>query len=384
MGKPEPIDDPLPPIELVDGEPVFRVFVLGTGNAGKTVFLASLYKQLSLFNRRNYYRVWLDSDEQRDSLQGKYEEIARPDADWPTGTLGPTDYDFRCFYPVRNVDFEIFRFRYADYRGGAVAGKRLSQDSFSVRDACKAAHTILVLIDGHKVYNKLNHIDDGGPTVDDDFNATLDIIQPWIRRPLQFVISKHDLLTGYDLQTIRAALLGHRGFRDVVDYRRELAIATHLIPVSAVGPDFAVWDARAGKMRKKAGASPDPYNIDLTLSLTISDALLTRFKQEESQADVFRRTLIKAAIYGRKGFNILMNLLPWIPEDIWVLRIVALWNAIDGRLNKQLSTIEEEINARTARIKDKNSAIDGIIQVQRLLHTKFYQANRASNLLEDA
>jgi hypothetical protein len=381
--KPPSIRDPLPPIDFINGEPLFRVFVLGTSKAGKTVFLASLYNQLSRFNRRNHYRVELESEDHRSHLVDRYSEIARPDHDWPEGTVDATHYEFRCFYPTPGVDLPMFRFRYADFPGGRVTAIRSTQDDFSVREATKAAHTIVVLIDGYKVYKKIHGIDDGGPTLDDDFNKTLDIIQPWIRRPLQFVITKHDLLQGHDLAKIRAVLMSNQGFRDVVEHRRELAVATHLIPVSAVGPDFAVWDRKTGEMRKKPHAAPAPYNVELTLSLTISDALLTRFKQEEGRADIVRKTAINAVLYGTRGIDWLVRILPWISEDLWVLRMVALWSTVNNKVTDTAQSMQQAIAERLDKIKDQNSAIENIIQIQRLLHEEFYRKNRASNLLED-
>ncbi len=84
-----------PPIERLDGEPVFRMFVLGTRGSGKTVFLASLYNQLKTqSDARNNFRVEA-SDEQRDLLIEKYDAVRNVDRDWPPGDVDATDYEFR-------------------------------------------------------------------------------------------------------------------------------------------------------------------------------------------------------------------------------------------------------------------------------------------------
>src|SRR5262245_23558083 len=76
-----------PPIPFVDGEPVFRMFVLGTRGAGKTVFLASLYNQLKTQDdSRNNYSVVVTSGEHRGFLIDTYDQIINTNADWPIGT----------------------------------------------------------------------------------------------------------------------------------------------------------------------------------------------------------------------------------------------------------------------------------------------------------
>src|SRR5262249_11227850 len=80
-------------IPFVDGEPVFRMFVLGTRGAGKTVFLASLYNQLKTQDDgRNNYSVVVESGEHRGFLIDTYDQIVNTNADWPIGTADITDF----------------------------------------------------------------------------------------------------------------------------------------------------------------------------------------------------------------------------------------------------------------------------------------------------
>ena len=87
----------LPPLEWVDGEPQFRLFVAGPSGAGKTVFLASLYNQLLAAGNSSQFYVRLASREQDIDLREKYDTI-RYSEDWPMGNVVSSEYVFKCFH----------------------------------------------------------------------------------------------------------------------------------------------------------------------------------------------------------------------------------------------------------------------------------------------
>lgn len=118
-------DDGVAIPERVGDEPLFKVFVLGSRGAGKTVLLSSLYKQLSVQknSRWNYYLETI-SPEQGAFLLRIYDRIYRTNVDWPPGTLGKTEVQFRCRHSTGKADvgsISLFRFAYHDYPGSFVS-----------------------------------------------------------------------------------------------------------------------------------------------------------------------------------------------------------------------------------------------------------------------
>ncbi len=370
-----------PPIERLDGEPVFRMFVLGTRGSGKTVFLASLYNQLKTqSDARNNFRVEA-SDEQRDLLIEKYDAVRNVDRDWPPGDVDATDYEFRCIHTAKRAELPIFQFRYADYPGGSVT-KRKTVDNFTVLPMIRQSHTILVLIDGLVVLKKLKNAHDGS-SLDEELDKVLDIVQQCIRRPLQFVLTKHDLLADYSLKQIRDVLFQNEGFSNIISLRRKLNIPTQLIPVSAVGANFAEWDMAREKMKKRPGAVARPYNIDLTLCFTITDALMSRFGQNEwPQALKARLATGGSAIVS--ALSILSGFAGYgavLLDDVWLMRAVTLLQATTSAWREKTHGMSELIGARARDITDKNSAINAVMEIQHLLREDFAARNPESNLL---
>jgi hypothetical protein len=87
------------------------------------------------------------------------------------------------------------------------------------------------------------------------------------------VITKWDMLAPrYTLEQVRAQLMSDYNFHDLVEARAQDSPATiRLIPVSAVGFDYAAVDAD-GEMRK-LGGRPRPYNVHLPLFSVLPDFL---------------------------------------------------------------------------------------------------------------
>src|SRR5262245_6249115 len=346
-----------PPIPFVDGEPVFRMFVLGTRGAGKTVFLASLYNQLKIQDDgRNNYSVVVESGEHRGFLIDTYDQIVNTNADWPIGTADITDFEFQCIYSSKESELPIFRFHYVDFPGGFVTRTKIGDNEFNIMSAVKEAHTVLVLIDGKKVLNELEGVDDGGPSIHKDLSDVLDVVQRCIRRPLQFVLTKHDLLSKYSLAEIRDVLLANEHFVRIITQRKKLGMPTYLIPVSAVGTRFAEWDRASGAMKKKRNGRPEPYNVDLTLCYAITDALLTRFKQQQAPGDATKGALASMVVRVLRFLSKAGKYGAFIADDMFILRAAAVLEAISRCVEKKVGAIADEIDAKLGKIRDKNSA----------------------------
>ncbi len=95
----------------------FEVHALGPSGAGKTVFMASLYKRLNI--KRPGLPFFLKSDFDTGlQLNHTYNEIANPDEKWPLGTQQVMEWSFTACVPTPAGDFEPIRYTYLDYPGG--------------------------------------------------------------------------------------------------------------------------------------------------------------------------------------------------------------------------------------------------------------------------
>ena len=93
----------LPALEWFDGEPQFRLFVGGPSTAGKTVFLASLHKNLAVTGKKNAFYAKLTSDNHAEALFAKVDSIINPEMGWPIGNRVASEYVFRCFHNAAAV-----------------------------------------------------------------------------------------------------------------------------------------------------------------------------------------------------------------------------------------------------------------------------------------
>jgi hypothetical protein len=84
---------------------------------------------------------------------------------------------------------------------------------------------------------------------------------------------------------VRDLLMGVDGFRDLVRQHSGRRVV-RLIPVTAVGHDFAVFDG--GEVRKKPGGRYEPRNVDVPLSAVIPDVL----QQIENSLDQATRAAV--------------------------------------------------------------------------------------------
>jgi hypothetical protein len=326
----------LPGIPTIEGDPQFQFFVVGARGSGKTVLLASLFNQLTVPLDDNYFFAKLISEKQVSYLREIYRSIQDPDQPWPPGTAGSTDFVLRCYYssPRAEEKLPLFRFHYTDFRGDDL--RMDSTAILDVREAISTAHTIVFLIDGVKILDAIEKIPIKGFSISDDLDWISEIVIDYIFKPIQFVITKWDVIDKqYSLTEIRRFLLGHRKFSSVIGLQRKANKSTYLIPVSAIGNNFARYDpASRGSMVKRRHALMEPYNLDVTLALAFSDALLNTFKYNSSL--LIRQTFLS--------------------------RLLGISDKSDDRV--------------------KNYALDNITSIQRMRVRNFLSRYPAANLLD--
>lgn len=367
-----------PAVELVDGEPQFRLFVAGARGSGKTVFLASLHNLLSVPTKDNFFHATLTSDASADYLSRNFDVIRDPKKTWPPGTPDTMEYVFRCLYSstATKETFPLFRFHYMDFPGGALTqpGEHLS---INIKETISQAHTVAFLIDGQKILDGLNGRTTEGFSVNDDLDKISERAMGCIWKPTQFIVTKWDLLRGHSLSEIRRFLLLHRKFAAIVRKRRESKEPTYLIPVSAVGRDFAFYDRVKKVMRKRPNAVPEPYNLDITLALAIADTLKKKIEAALYGQKLLGTGLLKAVVNAGEFANWLTKIGTMITGDPWMGVVMLILGGASGRI----SSLAEETDRRLSAIKDQKSALDNIAYLQHARVQEFLSEFPAADLL---
>ena len=372
----------VPMLEWFDGEPQFRLFVAGPSTAGKTVFLASLHKSLAVQGKKNTYFAKLTSDAQSEALFGKVDSIMNPEEGWPDSDTISKEYVFRCFHNASGVEkkFPLFRFHYVDFPGRDLTRPSEGQ-MIDVQHSIEMSHTVLFLLDGRKILDGMDKRSTRDRSIYQDLDKISILANSCIYRPIQFVITKWDILKHKKLRAVRKFLLRSESFGDVVKARRRASKPTYLIPVSAVGDKFARYDPSSSQMIKHADAVFNPYNLDVCLAAAITDTLMTSFRTSVSSRDLFWFNLLKACVgasaavrwLGDKG-RVLMN-------DGWAARIRDGLRGLGNLSHGEFSHFHDQAEKRIARINDRNSALDNVVMVQKLLVNAFLNEYPSANLL---
>ncbi len=371
------------PPTLINGEMVFDVFALGTRGAGKTLFLSALYHQLSVLDRNsNNFFIELCSEQpnkaakQRTFLVRTYDQATNPEASWPPGNATINEYDFACRYHAAGKTTPLFRFRYLDYPGGYLTGDVDGPEDLDIPKQTQKAHSILVLIDGQKVLAALEGLPMVGPSLHAEINITIPFLQSCADRPIQFIVTKWDILDGHhSLKEVRDELLKNENFRKYVEQRIAQRLPVHLIPVSALGNDFAEFDRAENKMRKKKDGRVQPYNIDLCLGMVLTDHLLLLANRREYQTfHVYGMYLLRMLKWLIKGVEETAKVLT-LPDAISFVRterILQLLGSAQKNLIESEQGLRQQIEDTVKEIKNQKSAIQAILMIQAMRRNWFY------------
>jgi hypothetical protein len=283
--------------------PTYEVLMLGARGSGKTVFLASLYKQLATQAEHGFF-LDVDSLANQKRLNRIYAQLAK-EGEWPPATKPSevSEWTFTCRVQTQGLSiYPACRFTYLDYSGGRLTdvleemGSPLSNFELKLEQA----DALLCLLDGHKIATLM-----GGASADQTFELVdipnmLHIMQN-TERAIHFVISKWDLLDGrFTLRQIRERLYKIPEFSNIVTSRVKAGIPIRLIPISSVGMNFATPQPD-GSMKKIAGAVPRPFHVEAPLACILPDAVKIQLDRliEDKQA------LIESIIQVKP------NLSPW-------------------------------------------------------------------------
>ncbi|CAM5674380.1 hypothetical protein SRIMM317S_02181 [Streptomyces rimosus subsp. rimosus] len=252
--------------------PAIPVTVLGPQESGKTVYLASLFRRLSIQRDDVGFFVRLPSEEAT-KLNQIFGQIISPDG-WPNPNLLAHTSEWRFTCSVRTEDgrvFSPFTISYLDYAGEhltrATAAETEHGASFWQR--VQESEFLLVLLDGVKVLRCF----EGDFLLVHELISVFNAIESG-NNVVHFVVTKWDLLeaAGHSVRSVLDCLLKDRDFSDFYlnRLRQQEAGALRFIPVSSLGRGFAV-PAADGRTMVKQGTSPQPLNVEVPLMAVLVD-----------------------------------------------------------------------------------------------------------------
>jgi GTPase SAR1 family protein len=257
--------------------PTFRVVALGLQGSGKTLLLTSMYRRLYTPGNRGYYIK--APDDQLLELGRWYRQVADSGQDWPSGTTRQEirEFEFSVMAHIGDTATPVVRIGYLEYPGELLTDpdRAGSTDQADLRTAIGAADALIGIIDGLRILQTYRNDSRGAVILQTNLDAMINSMLE-ARTPIAFVITKWDLLDELHpdedtrLGIVRNLLMGVDGFRDLVAVHSRRRVI-RLIPVTAVGHDFAVLDA--GTVRKKPNGTFAPRNVDVPLSAVVPDVL---------------------------------------------------------------------------------------------------------------
>lgn len=289
---------PSAPPAAEHGVPTFRVVALGTRGAGKTLLLASMYHQMQTPSGRSYFVT--APYEQVILLNQWFTEVADTNRDWPSGTAVSDTREFTFALRTRAASgalHTVLHLSYLDYAGGLLTDRQApgATAQGELLGRIDSADALLGIIDGYRIRQCLDGHPEGHMRLQQTLTAMINLMM-LASCPITFVVTKWDLLGDIDadedgrLRIVRKLLMSNRGFRDLVE-----AHSTHrvvrLVPVSAVGPEFAHLGEH-GEVTKLRDGHMYPTNVDVPLCAVVPDV----FEQVERALDRERLQQVLAGI----------------------------------------------------------------------------------------
>jgi hypothetical protein len=276
--------------------PAFRIVALGPRGSGKTLLLSSMYHEMRLPSDRGYYLA--APHHEMLQLSGWFNQVADFDQDWPQGTVAGDTREFTFEVRTRapsGAVHTVMTLGYLEYAGGVLTEPRPPGEGFQeeLLERIRSADALFGIIDGFHLRQWIDGLPQGRNRLQHSLTTmvTLMLSEP---RPITFVITKWDLLRDIDadedgrLRMVCKRLMTNPDFRELVKVHSAHRVV-RLIPVSAVGPDFAGLNSD-GYVEKLPDGEMRPTNVDAPLSAVVPDI----FEQVERQVDQARlNTLIE-------------------------------------------------------------------------------------------
>lgn len=162
-----------------------NIMMVGHGRAGKTAFMAAMYKFLG--DDKSGYGIHAEDGTQRSSLQRMARNLAK--GIYP----GQTDIQSQYKFSFTVEGHEVMPFNWMDYRGGLLTMQNpTDQEKEKFLAALKYADSLIVFLDGEKLSNPSSRWNN-------EYRVLISCIQCAIREkrdgiyPICFVITKCDI-----------------------------------------------------------------------------------------------------------------------------------------------------------------------------------------------
>lgn len=296
--------------ELALACPTFKVVALGVAGSGKTVFLSSMFHKLNLLSPGRTYRLEVLTED-RIFLGGIYAQAANPQQPWPTATRASEtrEFLFDCVATDGSIARKVLSISYLDYAGELLEPGR-PENAAALADLSgriQGAHALLGIIDGLRIRQLLQNEPEGHGYVRGSLNTMIGLMAS-ASCPIHFVVTKWDMVPdlagstdaddGARLATVRDVLMRYLHLGPLFESWARSGRIVRLIPVSAVGSEFATLGAH-GEVVKRPHGTVHPTNVEVPLSAVLPDL----FRQAESRLDDATRRAIEARARSRLGLT---------------------------------------------------------------------------------
>jgi hypothetical protein len=348
------------------------VFVLGTRSSGKSVLLASLYRQLSSMSGVTNFYARCDDPEQHRELCDNYDQLLDTQADWPTGSYRVDSYDMRCFHRLRGKNLEVFSIRFHDYPGGYVSNQIERRDYIDER--AEQCTSVMALIDGRKLLDRLEDREvNPAHSLHRDLDSLVRVLQQCVGKPIHFVLTKSDLLppAKFPLADMVAELKRHRGFSDILEQQIASGASCFLIPVSAIGANFAYIDPADSLIKKRRNGTIEPFHLDIMTSVSMVDTVLdlARIAATASpDAEEDNRPLavrLKERLGKKLGYARMAAPATFpVFGPLGVLGIIGLTLVSEKYIEDKARIFEDKVREIRQGITDQASALEAILKIQ--------------------
>jgi len=287
--------------------PHFRVVALGIAGSGKTVYLSSMFHTVNVPTVARSYFLETPAA-QRIYLSKVFDEVSDTAEPWPRGTrTGETrELVFDCVSFDQGTRHQVFSISYLDYAGELLESEQAAGSTAlgDLEARIRSAHGLLGMLDGYRVLQFLR----GEPAGLRYFRSSIQPmtgIMAGATCPIHFVLTKWDLLRGFGepdgaddnlrLTLVREALMNTPQLKALVETHSWAGRIIRLIPVSAVGPDFAQM-ASDGRILKLPNGEVHPTNVEVPLTAILPDL----FRQVELSLDPATRRQLAADARSRQ------------------------------------------------------------------------------------
>lgn len=378
----------------------YNIVTLGASGAGKTVFLPSLFRSLSIQAEHGFF-LEVEDAQKRNLLTNLYAKIITGDT-WPETTRysDVNEWTFTCRVqnPALN-NYAACQFTYVDYAGGRFTN--MDENDSEFQNKVEKADSILGLLDGQKILYCLNrqNTTQANQFLDVDLPSILKRIKPG-KVPIHFVISKWDLIENnqYNLKQVRDYLFSISAFQEIVRNQKNVASLVRLIPISSVGSKFASLKSD-GSMKKNHNELPHPFQVEVPLACVLIDAVKANQKEfEEAKKKLDGQTIGKGNSWVSiltLGFDVIWDsfLEKWFPDsdDISIKALKILLSKLDDICFKAYRQNQEQrlknlgkqkadaLKQVTDEISALNYAIDCFLLIDQKLKLKFPESDLVQN-----